>query len=485
MNQVSHPVGSSSAVEAPANRFYRTVWRWHFYAGLFVIPFMIILAISGGIYLFKPQLDTVMYHNQIFVQPAGAMLPYSQQVAAAQQLYPDAKVSKLTPNLAADRSTEVGITTANQQNLTVFVNPYTAKVLGQRDEDNNLQAYTRKLHNGMMIGPIGNYLMELAACWGLVLLLSGLYLWLPRNGFSIWGTLLPRFWSRNKRIIWRDLHAVSGFYGVLLVAFLILTGLPWSTFWGKSFAQVWNQYPAHMLDNFPKSTALTGSLNQKSTQVVPWAVEQLPMPQSNPPGHQHPAQTRNSGAANSSGAAHAGIPTGTPVNLDSVIALAQSQNAPAGYTVSLPEDKTGVYTISAFPDDPGQEMTMHLDQYSGKVLADVRWRDYTLVPKAVEMGISIHMGKYFGFANQLVMLLACVIVVLLCVSGIVMWWLRRPTDRLGAPALPAFVQHWRLPLAIVVVLGIAFPLVGLSLVAVLLFDYLILSRIPTLKRLFN
>lgn len=48
---------------------------------------------------------------------------------------------------------------------------------------------------------------------------------------------------------------------------------------------------------------------------------------------------------------------------------------------------------------------MHIDQYSGKVLADVRWQDYGVVPKAVELGIAIHMGKYFGFGNQLLMLL--------------------------------------------------------------------------------
>ena len=36
---------------------YRAVWRWHFYASLFCIPFVIILATSGAIYLFKPQIE--------------------------------------------------------------------------------------------------------------------------------------------------------------------------------------------------------------------------------------------------------------------------------------------------------------------------------------------------------------------------------------------------------------------------------------------
>jgi hypothetical protein len=32
---------------SPVNRFYRTVWRWHFYAGWLVIPFMLVLATTG------------------------------------------------------------------------------------------------------------------------------------------------------------------------------------------------------------------------------------------------------------------------------------------------------------------------------------------------------------------------------------------------------------------------------------------------------
>ena len=36
---------------------YRALWRWHFHAGLFCIPFVIVLALTGSIYLFKPQID--------------------------------------------------------------------------------------------------------------------------------------------------------------------------------------------------------------------------------------------------------------------------------------------------------------------------------------------------------------------------------------------------------------------------------------------
>jgi uncharacterized iron-regulated membrane protein len=68
----------------------------------------------------------------------------------------------------------------------------------------------------------------------------------------------------------------------------------------------------------------------------------------------------------------------------------------------------------------------------------------------------------------------------------VLWWRRRPEGRLGAPGLMAGDEPMvKIPLAIVAVLGVAFPLVGISLVTVLLLDFLVISRIPVLKRLMS
>ncbi|WP_416674262.1 PepSY domain-containing protein [Egbenema bharatensis] len=104
------------------------------------------------------------------------------------------------------------------------------------------------------------------------------------------------------------------------------------------------------------------------------------------------------------------------------------------------------------------------------------------MPKAVEMGIAIHMGKYFGLPNKLLMLLACLILILLCMSGVVLWWIRRPSGQLGAPIVPMEGNQWKIPLAIVAIMGVVFPLVGISLIGVLLLDFLILQRVPSLKR---
>ena len=403
------------------------------------------------------------------------MLPYAEQVQTAQAAYPEAAVTKFIPNPAENRSAEVFVTQPTGQKLEVFVDPYAGKLLGIRDEEKNLQAIARKIHGDLLIGRWGDYLIELAACWALVLLISGVYMWLPRQKASLMGTFIPRLWSNNKRIFWRDLHAVPGFYGVLLIGFLIITGLPWTGFWGDTFAQVWGRFPDKMWDNVPQSTVLTGTLNDKGDLFVPWAAEQMPMPLSSP------KLTDQSATLVVDGASSADAST----ILNKVVNAAITQGAPPGFNVAFPEDETGVYTASAFPNDPRQEVTMHMDQYSGELLASVGWPDYGLVPKAVELGVSIHMGKFFGLPNQLLMLFAALVTILLSITGSVLWWRRRPKGLglIGAPPMPRYQQQWRLPLLLVAALGFIFPLVGLSLVVVLAFDFCLRSRIPILRKI--
>jgi uncharacterized iron-regulated membrane protein len=51
---------------------YRTLWRWHFYAGLFVMPFLIVLAITGTLYCFQPQIEPLLYPRLLVVEPQTA-----------------------------------------------------------------------------------------------------------------------------------------------------------------------------------------------------------------------------------------------------------------------------------------------------------------------------------------------------------------------------------------------------------------------------
>jgi uncharacterized iron-regulated membrane protein len=266
-------------------------------------------------------------------------------------------------------------------------------------------------------------------------------------------------------LLWRDLHAVTGFWGSLLLLFMLLTGMTWTGFWGAQFAGAWNHFPAAMWDEVPQSGKLTGSLNDSSQQTVAWAVETTPLPASDP----HAAHNGHAASTAPSAAAQ--------VSLQQVVDTASVRGVQPGYSITLPKGETGVYSIALFADDPRHDATLHIDQYSGAVLADVRWKDYGPVAKTVETGVMLHEGKLFGLANQLLMLAVCLLVLLSAVSGLVMWWQRRPSGTFGVPPLRHDLPRWKSAIVIMGLLGAAFPLVGASLLLIWALDWLLLSRL--------
>ena len=126
--------------------------------------------------------------------------------------------------------------------------------------------------------------------------------------------------------------------------------------------------------------------------------------------------------------------------------------------------RTAAYVGSYMPDQATRERTIYLDR-SGRVLGDVGFRDYGVAGKVIEWGIMVHQGQQYGPVNRYLMLAGCIAIVLLAVSAVTMWWKRRPRGALAAPTADRR-SVWAVG-AVVVVAGIAFPLVGLSLIAAL------------------
>ncbi|MBX8576437.1 PepSY-associated TM helix domain-containing protein [Pseudomonas cichorii] len=442
--------------------FYNLAWRWHFYAGLFVAPFMILLALTGIIYLFKPQLDQLMYSDLLTVKPAHHQLSADELQQRVLSSYPQAAVSKYFPPVNAEGSAQFVVREQGRE-LNVFIDPYRGEILGTQDAKDNLQAIARALHGELMIGTVGDRLIELAAGWGIMLVVSGLYLWWPR-GSNAAGVLWPRLSSRG-RVLWRDLHAVTGFWGSLILLFMLLSGMTWTGFWGKQYAELWNTFPAAMWTNVPKSTQLVGELNTASVQTVPWALENTPMPQST---DEHAEHMHHHGMS-------AG-PAAPKVTLQQVVDIATERGVEPGYSITAPKTAEGVFTVAVFAEDPRNDATLHIDQYSAKVLADVGWKDYSLVSRATEMSVMLHEGKFFGWINQMLIFVACLMILLGSVSGLVIWWKRRPVGGLGVPPLRHDLPRWKTAIVIMFGLAVAFPLVGVSLLAVWAFDRIVFSR---------
>jgi uncharacterized iron-regulated membrane protein len=430
---------------AVSSALYRAVWRWHFIAGLLVLPFVILIAVTGGIYLFKDEINNVAYRDLRIVVPADtAALAPSRITASALAAHPGT-LKAYQPAPAADRAAEVKILEEDGLKNAVFVNPYSGAVLGTLWDagasGSPAMHVVRKLHSLEYVGWFGNRVIEAVAGWMVLLTATGVYLWWPR-GKKV-GTATIR--ATKGRPWWRDLHAVTGVYTAGFIVFLALTGLPWSKVWGGYFYDSATALGLGMPDGYwsayPASTVPTG----EALDRTPWIMEKQPMP--------------TSGAA-----------PGVPAGIDQVVARVEGLGIAPGYALYMPSGETGVFTASVYPDDITQERVIHLDQYSGEVLYDAGLGNLGALGRAAEWGISIHMGQAFGLANQLILLLACAAMVAMCVAGGVMWWKRRPAGALGVPQIPA---DWRIPrtlLVMAILAGVFFPLVGLTLIVLALIE---------------
>ena len=458
MNQLETRGTEQKAENRSAASFYRTIWRWHFYAGIIFAPFLVMLAVTGSIYLFKPQIENVLYQKYYEVSPQEDRISATEQINAVKTKHPDASITAYRPGESEDRSSEVKIATA-EASATVFVNPYTGKMIGELADDDRIMNKVEEIHGELMAGTIGDRIVELVACWAIVLIVTGLFLWFPRKKAAGWsGVLIPRL-RQGKKIFRRDLHAVPAFWITAGMLFLILTGLPWSGFCGANFQSVATNQGLGYPPSIWGGEAPVSAVQTKDVAEVPWAAETLDVPKSNVEGL-------------------------VPASIDDIVSIAKQQGMDPSFTISIPSDPAGVYTLSAYPAKAENEATIHLDQYSGAVLADYRFDNYGLVGKIVALGITLHKGTEFGWINQLISLAICLGIILVAVSGFYLWLKRKPGKGMGAPkGPPAKSIKWFI--LVLIILGVLFPLVGLSLIVVWLVDFIIIRRIPVLRRFLN
>jgi uncharacterized iron-regulated membrane protein len=455
-------ISQSQQDAVASSRLYRAVWRWHFYAGLFVVPFLLTLALSGLAMLWFTGVAPE-YGDWLRVSPQGQPLAVSAQADHALAAYPGGKLGKYIapwgPNYVS--VVQVNIDSGNRM---VAVNPYTGAIVQDRPQDGTWNDFFMRIHGELLIGTDGgpgDFLIETAASLGIILLATGLYLWWPRNGRSLTSALAPQP-GLTGRPFWKSLHESLGIWIAAVLLFFLLSGLAWTGIWGGKFVQAWSTFPAEKWEAVTLSDERHASMNHGSAKDVPWTLEQTLMPESG------------------SKAGVTGLPMGTPVVLDSVYALGRAIGFAGRFQIQPPADEKGVWTLSQDSmsydsTSPTADRTVHIDQYMGNILADVNFADYPLPGKAMAAGIALHEGQ-LGWWNVALNALFCLSVMTMCLTGVVMWWKRRPAGELGAPRYP---RDYRLTAGVAVIalaLGLAFPLGGLAILAFAVFDTFLLRR---------
>lgn len=456
----------------PADRAvrYRTIWRWHFYAALFVMPMIVILSITGAIYLFKPQVEAWEERAYSALPTTGAVSP-DDQVAAALGKFPGASFhSYRLPRAEGDAAMiHVGLLEGKGMR-DVFVSPQ-GEVVGVLDPEWRIMQLVHDIHGQLLLGPRGSWIVELAASWAIVMILTGLYMWWPR-GRGAAGVVWPRF-NLGARAAWRDAHAVTGFWVSGLALVLLVSGLPWADVWGSAFKAV---------------RAEMGW--QKGAQD--WTIGGKAPVEDEHAEHNHAAmmQGGKSDAHEMSGhdmSAHKGHgPAG--VFLTEVVAKAKGEHlafpvvvTPPGAPGRFGKKAVPAWTVRSDAQNRPLRVTITYDARTGRETSRETFADKHPIDRVVGYGVAWHEGQLFGLANQLIGVVTALMLVAMSVTGFVMWRRRKPATTLGAPTKMREGGAGKGIWIALILLAAFLPLLALSLVAIVLLEWLVLRRVAGVR----
>lgn len=421
---------------------YRTLWRWHFYAGLFVMPFILLLSVTGAIYLFKPQIDRWEERAYRGLSQAHAVSPVAQ-VKSALAAAPGARLSSYRVPVAPGDAALVHVHLADGAMRDVFVAP-DGRVIGQVDPERRISAVVSRIHGNLLIGRPGDWLVELAASWAIVMVLTGLYLWWPR-GRGLAGVLWPR-----RQAGLRDLHAVTGFWISGLVLAMLASGLPWAGVWGASLKLVRTEW------------GLTKGRPDWKIGATASAEHA---------GHDHAAMATDASAATSL----ALLPAMVRHARAEALAFPASV-VPPGTPQRFGPAARG-WTVKSEAQNRTLARTITYDARDGRELARTGFADKHPIDRLIGYGISWHEGQLIPGLNQLIGVLTALALIGMAATSFLLWRRRRPQGLLGAPPPPRETAA-RGVAVILLLLCLALPMLALSVIAVLLLEWLVLRRLP-------
>lgn len=444
---------------------YAAVWRWHFYAGLFCVPFVLWLAVTGSVYLFRPDIEALLdrpYENLVLAGPRAA--PASEARAAVAAV-PGSTFSRYEPPATPTGAAQVVV--ARGGNLfRVYIQPRTLAPMSVERDDHRVMELVSHLHGNLLIGDIGSVIVELAASWAIVMVLTGLWLWWPRGRRGLGGLLYPRLWLRG-RPFWRDLHAVAGVWVSAVTLFLLLSGLPWATSWGNYLT--WARNLSAVTAGQP--TWPVGAKQDPATVAGPRPHDAA--------GRSMPGMSASEMAAMTGGAPVSGSAPDVSA-LDRLVPLAARLHPPRPIWIVAPAAGERDWTIESHIQDRPQRITF-LATPDGRVTGISDFAGQNVVDQVVAVTTATHEGQLFGRLNQAVLLLTAASLIMVSVSGTIMWWRRRPAKVLGAPSPVAHAGSAPMLAVLIVALALLLPLFGLSLLLVLAADAAVLPRLPAFQ----
>jgi uncharacterized iron-regulated membrane protein len=375
--------------------FFRRIHLYlSFAAGLVIL----VACATGAILVFEKDLQMAFNKDRYYVEAAGTKLSADSLVKAVKSSFPAAKVNGIKLYEATDRSAEVsvafppkkeakaetqkpkeGAKAAPQRNpgFTIFINPYTGKVLEKYSYSESNFYTVFALHRWLLGGnnSIGKTIVGISTFLFLFILLTGIILWWPKTK-KILKQRLNVKWNASWKRINHDLHLVFGFYSAIFLFIFAFTGLAWSFEWFNN-----------------------GIYKVTGSPIKPPA----------PPKSTYVADSKK-------------------ISFDKALTVAQTVYPAAEfYNISLPKDSTDAVNVTTLGHDAAHESAtdvVYIDQYSATVLGKMTFGDRSLGAQVRSTFKPVHTGSIWGTPSKIIAFIVCLLGTTFPVTGTIMWYNR-------------------------------------------------------------
>lgn len=426
--------------------------RLHFYIGLFIGPFIFVAALTGTLYVATPQLESWLYQDALCGTLSGEKQPLSAQIAAAKDVVQgNFRLQAVRPAISMGETTRVMFiapSLGESETRAIFIDPVSLSVQGDMPVYGTsgilpLRQWIDYAHRSLLLGNAGRLYSELAASWMWVAALGGI---------ALWSMTRPRRRINNKLQNNRRLHVSLG-WGLLAGMLLFsATGLTWSQWAGG---------------NVDKMRAAFGWLTpQVNTQL------QRTASAAHDPHAEHHIGNMAMGEMASSPDVE---------DFDKVLLVARAAGLDASKLEIRPPSGSGrAWTVNEIDRSwPTHVDAVAIDGSNMQIVDRTHFSDFPLMAKLTRWGVDFHMGILFGLVNQLLLIAFGTALCVMIVVGYRLWWIRRPVHAAFNPA-NTLIQAWfglawparMVTTIIAALLGLALPLMGISLAVCLAVDYL-------------
>lgn len=385
-------------------RLFRNI---HLYLALAAGLVIMNSCITGAIMVFEDDIDLAIHKERYFVEPQGQRKSLQEISRLAAQAVPKGKFAALKLYSDPARSVEVAFMLPEKKEkegkivagpsgersaaepkkgkneaagkkkgkpgLFVYVNPYTGTVLDVYNKRESFFFIVERLHRWLLGGNAspGKIIVGLSTCSFLIITLTGIILWWPKNKKILLQRLKFKTNGSFKRLN-HDLHVVAGFYTSIFLLVIILTGLVMSYTWvNKSI---------------------------------------FTLTKSNPESPEPPSSVYKAGLQ--------------AINYDQAVAAIQPQFRDAAYvTLRTPKDSVGVYAISVLPAHAADMAvdTYYIDQYAGTQKGQLLFKDKNAGQTIRAYVKPIHTGALYGFPTKLFNFILALITFSFPITGVIMW----------------------------------------------------------------